>query len=194
MTTKDLLVGRLVALIDQHSLWDEVQRYSGWDRERLTTCTTLITSDFNDICYGASVHPTKIYDGVDVVVSPLAWQRELDRRVINYRSVAGKPLEVRLSLTPEDWCGLYQREGTYHVGDLGAKNSSVQATVDQMFRDDGWIAVSTLAELAYVVAATPTIGWDHYFEDSSLLQKPYYTLSPPQKLVVIWHIVKEFGV
>ena len=185
------LTERLVALIDQHNLWDEVQRYSGWNRERVVACTTMTTSDFEDVCYGASINSYKLYnDAATIVVSPLAWQRELDRRAVEYQQVADKPLEIRLPLTVEEWCSLYQRGGDYYIGDLEAEDS-VQVRLDKVFRDNGWAAVATLAAIAYAVSKTSPINWDHWFQDSKLLQKPYYKLIPPQKLAVIWLIVKE---
>ena len=149
---------------------------------------TLTTTQLHALCFGAAIDEYALVNGEPVLPAPTAWQRNLDRHGVKYQltdpGVSRRITQVKLELTPEEWCDLCMRSGRYYVG-----SSKMQDIVNRMFRDDGWIVPADLCWLEELMRCRDP--YSIYCTDTALLLRwssRIEALSPWERLGVLWQL------
>ncbi len=95
--------------------------------------------------------------------------------------------QVRLPLSPVEWCHIAMREGHDYVGGCCGHTSAMQDIINGTFRDGGWIDARHFRELAEL--AEHHEGFDEFTEDT----KPEFRdeASPWEKIGVVWRVAKD---
>lgn len=204
-------------LIDAHDLWPEVEQYGRCDKAWIESAIyqiehkevqvlvdsarrstvfayptiTLTTTQLHDLCFGAAVDDYALVNGEPVLPAPTAWQRNLDRHGVKYEltepGVSRRITQVKLELTPEEWCDLCMRSGRYYVG-----SSKMQDIVNQVFRDAGWIVPTYLCWLEDLMRCRDP--YSSYCTDAALLLRwssRIDPLSPWERIGVLWQLAGE---
>ena len=147
---------RLIEIIDQHQLWDEVAQYgNGMGRDFLENVINsnaangapFTVSELLDFCTGAAIPMQALVVGEEVVPAPTAWQRQLARYGVQHHLAYRRPKDdpeapvwidkVKLELEPEEWCSMCMFEGSHYIGPCCGNTAVQQDIVNDVFRESG---------------------------------------------------------